>query len=274
MIFRITLLLLAICLCQTTAHTQNRPSTPLTIGSTHTFHSKALGEDRTIHVYLPEGYDSTQSYPVLYLLDGSKNEDLLHIVGLVQFFNMQFNMPPCLVVGVANVDRKRDFTFHTDMEELTKAYPTTGHSDRFIQFLETELRHYVDQRYRTKDTRYLIGQSLGGLVATEILLKKPQLFSHYLIVSPSLWWDDESLLKAAPELLKKHEKAIPYVYIAVGQKEPKVMRRDAKKLYALLKKQPLIGRVDFNKMGDEDHASILHNAIYAAFLKLLPPATK
>jgi hypothetical protein len=37
---------------------------------------------------------------------------------------MQMNMPPSIVVGIANVDRKRDFTFHTDLEEFKKAYST------------------------------------------------------------------------------------------------------------------------------------------------------
>jgi hypothetical protein len=71
-----------------------------------------LEEDRILNIYLPEGYgeDSTR-YPVIYLLDGSYNEDFLHICGLVQFLTMIEVMPKTIVVGIANVDRKRDFTF-------------------------------------------------------------------------------------------------------------------------------------------------------------------
>ncbi len=36
----------------------------------------------------------------------------------------------------------------------------------------------------------VVGKSLGGLAATYALLSRPQLFSHYLIISPALWWDD------------------------------------------------------------------------------------
>jgi len=32
----------------------------------------------------------------------------------------------------------------------------------------------------------IIGQSLGGLLASEILMKKPELFNKYVIISPSL----------------------------------------------------------------------------------------
>src|SRR5690606_8834222 len=97
-------------------------------------------EDRLLNIYLPNGYDKEKVYPVIYLLDGSADEDFLHIVGLVQFFNLQLKMPDCIVVGIANVDRKRDFTFKTDLEDLKTAYPTTGGSASFIGFIEKELQ--------------------------------------------------------------------------------------------------------------------------------------
>ncbi|WP_262493700.1 hypothetical protein [Epilithonimonas tenax] len=40
---------------------------------------------------------------------------------------MQFRMPDFIIVGVENVDRKRDFTFHTDLKDLQEDDPTTGH---------------------------------------------------------------------------------------------------------------------------------------------------
>ena len=130
---------------------------PFIIGETRTLKSTILNEDRTLNIYLPEGFDKSKSYPVIYLLDGSANEDFLHIVGLVQFYKMQFNMPDFLVVGIANVDRKRDFTFHTDLEDLKKNYPTTGHSAKFIEFIEKELQPFVNKTYKTTETKYIIG---------------------------------------------------------------------------------------------------------------------
>lgn len=243
---------------------------PFTIGETRILKSAILNEDRTLNIYLPEGFDKSKSYPVIYLLDGSANEDFLHIVGLVQFYKMQFNMPDFLVVGIANVDRKRDFTFHTDLEDLKKEYPTTGHSAKFIEFVEKELQPFVNKTYKTTKTKYIIGQSLGGLLASEILLKKPSLFTHYLIVSPSLWWDNESLLKEAKTLLDQQKEMNSYVYISVGFQEHKTMVKDAKEFAEVLKKAKPKLKIDYLPLEKENHATILHQSISEAFKKLFP----
>jgi predicted alpha/beta superfamily hydrolase len=241
------------------------------IGEIKTIQSKILNEKRILNIYLPPTYVKEKSYPVIYLLDGSANEDFLHIVGLVQFYNMQFQMPESIVVGIANVDRKRDFTFPTDAADLKKEYPTTGSSEKFINFIESELQPYIKANYNTTETKYIIGQSLGGLLATEILLKKPQLFSHYLIVSPSLWWDNESLLPKAKLLLEENKNRTATVYIAVGLKEHITMVKDAKDMSVILRngKNPKM-KVEFMEMTNENHASILHQSISDIFKKMYP----
>lgn len=243
---------------------------PLQVGEVHTLHSAVLNEDRVLNIYLPPYFEKDSAYGVLYLLDGSANEDFLHIAGLMQFFTMMFSMPEMILVGVGNVDRKRDFTFHTDLEDLQRDYPTTGHSDQFIRFLAEELQPYIQATYRTNGKRFIIGQSLGGLLASEILLTRPDLFTHYFIVSPSLWWDNESLLKRAPSLLQQQDLKQKYVYIAAGKDEPVVMQRDARKLAGLLQKAAQHPDVRFVLMGGESHATILHNSIYRAWQKLFP----
>jgi predicted alpha/beta superfamily hydrolase len=204
---------------------------PLSIGEVHKVKSDILNEERTLNIYLPEKFDKEKNYPIIYLLDGSIHEDFLHIVGLVQYFNLQFTMPESIVIGIANIDRKRDFTFPTAIEELKKDYPTTGHSGKFIQFLEQELKPYISKHFKNDGNEYIIGQSLGGLLATEILLRKPNLFSHYFIVSPSLWWDDQSLLKDASGTFSNLKTKPKHVYISVGKKEHPVMVRDAENLF-------------------------------------------
>jgi predicted alpha/beta superfamily hydrolase len=250
---------------------QAQETKPLSIGEVRVLKSTVLKEDRTLNIYLPSKYDTSKSYPVIYVLDGSMNEDFLHITGLVQFFNMTFSMPDCIIVGIANVDRRRDFTFPTTVSDLKKKYPTTGHSEAFIRFIETELQPYINRHYKTSNTRYLIGQSLGGLLATEVLLKKSALFSHYLIVSPSLWWDDETLLKAAPALLAKQDLSRTFVYLSVGKGEDTIMQQDAHQLYELLQKGNKPGPVTAWKlMTDDNHATILHRSLYEGLLVLFP----
>ena len=243
---------------------------PLSIGETLEINSDVLGEKRTLNIYLPLGYDNSQnvSYPVIYLLDGSIDEDFLHIVGLVRFFEIQMGFPKTIVVGIGNVDRKRDFTFHTDIASLTKSYPTTGKSALFIDFIGKELKPFIQNKYKTGKEEILIGQSLGGLVATEIFFKKPGLFNNYIIVSPSLWWDNESLLKDGKTLLDTHLDNKVKVTVLVG-KEGKQMEDDAQALAVMLQDSKLKKLdVDFILMPKEDHATILHNAIYEVFLRM------
>ncbi|KUJ50369.1 alpha/beta hydrolase [Chryseobacterium sp. JAH] len=243
---------------------------PLVIGEIRAIKSKILKEERTLNIYLPQNFDKTKPYPIIYLLDGCMNEDFIHVTGLVQFFNQMYAMPETIVVGIANIDRKRDFTFHTDLKDLQKDYPTTGHSDKFIGFLEKELKPYIESQFKTTDT-YLFGQSLGGLLATEILLKKPEMFNNYFIISPSLWWDDESLLKQAPLLLSKIRDTKKFVYVSVGKGEHKVMVKDAEDFYnILLKSNKKNWTVDYKMMETDNHATILHRSLYEGLVKLFP----
>jgi len=251
---------------------QNPIVEDLKIGQKVTLDSKVLNEKRILNIYLPQSYDKTKTYPVIYILDGSMNEDFLHLVGLQQFFNLSFGMPDFIIVGIENVDRKRDFTFHTDLKDLQKDYPTTGHSDKFIRFVEEELQPYISKNYKTNQTKYVIGQSLGGLLATEVLLKKPELFTHYFIISPSLWWDDESLYNNASKLISQQKDEERFVYISVGKQEHPMMVKEADGLYQILKnsgKNKL--KLEYKLMNDDDHATILHKSVYEGFLKLFPP---
>lgn len=242
---------------------------PLTIGEVRTLKSKILNEDRTLNIYLPQGFDKAKSYPVIYLLDGSINEDFIHVTGLVQFFNQMYSMPETIVVGIANIDRKRDFTFHTDLKDLQQDYPTTGHSDKFINFLEKELLPYIGSQYKTTD-KYLFGQSLGGLLATEILFKKPEMFNNYFIISPSLWWDDQSLLKQT-QLLSKSPDTKKFVYVSVGKDEHPVMVKDAGTLYETLQKAGKKNwTIEYKMMETDNHATILHRSLYEGLVKMFP----
>lgn len=244
------------------AHAQ---SSPISIGVSEEIQSSFLGEKRTLNIYLPEGYkkNDTTKYDVIYLLDGSMNEDFLHVAGLVQFnaFPWINRMPNTILVGIANVDRKRDFTFPTHIEADKKQFPTTGHSDVFIDFVEKEVQPFIEQRYNTR-TKTIIGQSLGGLLATEILLKKPALFQRYIIISPSLWWDKESLLKTTPAAFSGNIS----VYLGVG-KEGSMMVNDAKALAKKLRQLPNL-RLSFDYLSKEDHATIGHQAVFNAFRML------
>jgi predicted alpha/beta superfamily hydrolase len=183
-------------------------------------------------------------------------------------------------VGIANVDRRRDFTYPTTLEEDKKRFPTTGQSEKFIAFLEKDLQPYIERRYKTTPSKTIIGQSLGGLLATEILLKKPTLFSKYMIISPSLWWDDASLLKIRSSVLEESFRTPTDVYIGVGKEGlglsaiPHVMEVDANLLAERLRNtKSKVVTVHFDYLPQEDHATVTHQALFNAF-RLLYPASK
>lgn len=200
------------------------------------------------------------------------DEDFIHISGLVQFGSFSWiNMiPESIVVGISNIDRKRDFTYPTNIEELKKEFPTTGESESFINFIEKEVIPAVENNYNVGTNSTLIGQSLGGLLATEILFKNPDMFDNYIIVSPSLWWDDESLLNSSPNPYTS-EKSI---FIGVG-KEGYGMEELAEGLYdklSLLKKENT--KLYFEFLEEQDHGDALHLAVYKAFDKMFKQESK
>ena len=253
----------------------------LSIGVVDEMHSGILNEKRILNIYFPEGYNKTDTleYPVIYLLDGSIDEDFIHIAGLVQFNSFEWinQVPKSIVVGIATVDRRRDYTFPTTIAEDKKAYPTSGQSAKFISFLETELQPYLHQKYGASNSATLIGQSLGGLLATEILVKKPALFNRYIIVSPSLWWDNGSMLNTIGPMPVIAPTQKIDVYIGVGKegltptKIPRVMEVDAN---VLADKLRTAGRgavhVIFDYLPQENHATIMHQAVFNAFRLIFP----
>ncbi len=236
------------------------------LGKIETIHSAELNESRTLNIYLPEGYNSNESYPVIYLLDGSADEDFIHIAGLMQFANFEWvkMLPKSILIGISNVDRKRDFTYPTTIESDKKDFPTTGSSAKFISFMEKELQPFIEKKYKTDGNKTIIGQSLGGLLATEILYKKPTMFSQYIIISPSLWWDNESLLNVTPEFLASNFSQKTKVFIGVG-KEGKIMENGAKKLFKIVSHRKEVMNAKFKFFEDKNHATIFHNAVYSAF---------
>lgn len=259
-------------------------SKPFVLGVIDEIQSKVLSEKRILNIYFPEGYNQndTVNYPVIYLLDGSADEDFIHIVGLVQFNNFEWvnQLPKSIVVGIASVDRERDFSFPTTNKAQKLRFPKTGHSDNFIAFIEKELQPYIHSKYKTNSDRMLIGQSFGGLLATEILLKKPTLFNKYIIVSPSLWWDNGSLLELKSEIFTADFKSQTDIYIGVGKEgltpsePPRVMEVDANLLADKLKQSSSKNvNVYFDYLPLENHATILHQAVSNAF-KLLYPVSK
>ena len=171
-----------------------RSQEDICIGKELVLYSTVLQEDRSYWIHLPEHYnmDTKQRYPVVYLLDG---DSFFHsLVGIRKTLASGRGkyLPPCIIVGVLNTDRTRDFTptasaAGRDGKISIDAIPQGGGSEAFSKFLTEELRPAIDSAYRTNGWNMLIGHSYAGLFTLNTFLRHTELFDTYLAVDPSLW---------------------------------------------------------------------------------------
>lgn len=243
---------------------------PIVIGTSVALPSAVMGKVRTLNIWLPPGYaDSKQSYPVLYLLDGGIDQDFHHISGLAQLGTIVGTTRDMIVVGIETVDRRNELAFPPLTDARLRAdYPTAGQSDRFRRFIAQDVKPWVKAHYRTSGGGAVMGESLAGLFVVETLLRQPGLFDDYIAISPSLWWDNEALNKAAPALLSGT--AGHRLWLSVANEEG----MGVAPLAALLKRQAPAGlHWTYAPRPDETHATIYHGAALAAIRALfaVPP---
>ncbi len=176
-------------------------------------YSQILQEQRFLHIVLPKNYNpaSFNKYEIVYCLDD-----------IADFLPMEWGMlqgegfipKNMIMVGITNpkpngVDmRDRDFT-------PTKAWDNTGGAANFLSFLKQELIPYINKKYQgAKDGNVLYGGSLGGLFVMYTFLNDPTLFTSYIAIDPSLWWDDFLLPKTAAAKLDSYKTLRNTLYIA------------------------------------------------------------
>lgn len=214
-------LLLAAC-GDKKASMENATTGEIVIGQRDSLYSEILEEKREIWVHVPDGGGifAQGAYPVLYLLDGPGH---FHAVtGLLQNLSANGLMPAMVVVAIPNTDRTRDLTpSHVDALWGDSAFVrTSGGGDRFLGFMEKELIPYVEQNYPVTSYRTFVGHSFGGLASINALLNHPTLFSNYVSIDPSMWWDDRVMEKQALELLDATALEAKSLYLGVANTMP------------------------------------------------------
>jgi predicted alpha/beta superfamily hydrolase len=246
---------------------------PLVIGESFTIDSRILGERRRINVYLPPDYSRSRDarLPVLYMPDGGIAEDFLHVAGLVQVSVGNGTMRPFLLVGIENTQRRRDLTGPTENEEDKKIAPRVGGSEAFRNFLRQELMPQVKRRYRTTSETAIVGESLAGLFVVETFFLEPALFDTYIAIDPSLWWNNQNLVKGAPDALRAGSRLQKTLYFASS--DEKGIAEITQRFAEILGKNAASGiRWHYEKMPDEKHSTIYHPAALKAFRSLFKPA--
>lgn len=197
------LIALAICICLVT-DAQLPTVSSGTIRRFEQFPSR-FTDARTIDVWLPEGYSSAKKYAVLYMHDGQMlydstttwNRQEWGVDETVSGLIRQKKIKDCIVVGVWNAGKMRhpDYFPQKPFESLPKAVQDTLYgavrnsgnsvfaaevrSDRYLQFLVTELKPFIDSvfsTYKDKANTFVAGSSMGGLISMYAICEYPEVF--------------------------------------------------------------------------------------------------
>lgn len=183
--------------------------TPAPTAESLTIESAALGEDRTVSIRLPSGYQRSDGvYPVLVVLDGPSL--LAPAAGIAEFLASVLEVPPMIVVGVPSGARTRDLTPPPSdgwSPPLAPEDGPVGGAPRFLSFLVDELLPRVEARYRAAPFRILAGHSLGGLFVTWALSERPDAFGGGLAMDPALWWNDRASVDGLASTLARNPAA-------------------------------------------------------------------
>jgi uncharacterized protein len=171
---------------------------PIPTHDNFTLNSKSVNEKRVINVWTPPNYQSTtNSLPVLYMPDGGIKEDFPHIANTLSKLIENKSIPPFILVGIENTQRRKDLTPPTSVEKDTEISPEIGGYENFLTFLTDELMPEINKKYRTTKQKGIIGESLAGLFVMQTFFKKPETFNFYIAFDPSIWWNDHELEREA-----------------------------------------------------------------------------
>jgi predicted alpha/beta superfamily hydrolase len=191
--------------------------------------SKFVDAPLKIYLALPRGYDPKEKYPLIVSLDAEYSFAL--IKNITEHFSERRNIPPIIVVSIAyagayedlelyRINRTRDYTpTYTLKGGYGEKYQRhSGGADNFISFIESELFPYLAENYSVNENeKTIVGHSYGGLFSTYVLVTRPELFNNYIIVSPSLWYDEKVIFDF--EKKNRHDDINADVFYAVGSYE-------------------------------------------------------
>lgn len=180
---------------------------------------------RTLHIYLPKDYyESSQQYPVMYMFDGHNlfyDQDATYgkSWGLKDF--LDHYEKPLIIVGLEcnheGNERLKEFSpYSFSIPKIGSIY---GTGDQLMSWMATELKSWVDQRFRTYPQREctgLGGSSMGGLMSLYGVIHYNKVFSKAACLSPAIFGCKERLIE---EMAQKSISPDTRVYISLGSEE-------------------------------------------------------
>lgn len=249
------------------------------------FGSHHLDAPRNVLVYLPPGYGliAEQRYPVLYMHDGQNlmnPEDAFGGVAwgvdeTAQELILTNQIEPLIIVGIYNAGGKRIDEYTPVKSETGKMKGHGGNADQYGRMIIEELKPFIDNKYLTKTEREYTGiggSSLGGLVSFHLGLKRPDVFSRLAVMSPSVWWANNQIIR---ETAKLGERLPLRIWLDIGKKEGSRIKHQVRALKEMLLANGWQKGLDFAyaEIPEARHEESAWAARFGEVLKFLYPLT-
>lgn len=193
------------------------------LGFADSIKSMVLNEQRPLLIYTPYSgkktrNNTTQTYPVIYVLDGETNFRSVAIT--VERLSEVGLCPASIVVGIPNTNRNRDLT-PTAVFNNTDGVTNSGGGEKFLSFIEKELIPYIDSNYLTAPYKLFMGHSLGGLMVMQAMVHHKNLFNAYIAIDAAIWWDNHKILNEAKAAIEKESYAKRTLFLAIANRMEK-----------------------------------------------------
>jgi enterochelin esterase-like enzyme len=247
------------------------------------FRSRFLRNQRDLIVYTPPGYEELPSrrFPVLYLHDGQNLFDGStsfvpgmdwHIAQTADERIVAGAVERLVIVGIYNAGKGR-INEYTPTKD---ARAGGGRADRYAKFLLEEVMPFVQNEYRVRRgpaSTGIGGSSLGGLASLYIGLKFPHVFGRIAALSPSIWWNQRSIVRLTREM---NPVPRPRIWLDVGTREGARTVPDVEQFRdLLLKKGWRLGYdLSYARVEGAEHNEAAWAQRVGAFLQFLFPATE
>lgn len=244
--------------------------------------AQALKRDYQLYVALPDSYrQGNKRYPVLFVVDA--NYSFAIVRNIAQRLNKHAGMEEVIVVGLsyANGDggvysRRRDYTpttprKHDYRSDMPGRQPAFGEAKAYGQFISGEVFPFIASNYRVNMQRKVfIGHSYGSLLGLQFLLTEPRTFEHYILGSPSLWYDAGVMFDREQAYAASHKDLPASVFFGIGgleklaagkkrsrSEEDADMVADLREFDGKLTSRKYPGlKTRLRVFADEDHASV------------------
>lgn len=210
------------------ASTTAPPSYVLDNTEVREIHAQALNRHYQVFVALPDSYrKGSKRYPVLFVVDANYSFPIVR--NIAQRLSLHAGMEEVVVVGLSYAkgdapvfSRRRDYTpsiprKHSYQSDMPGRQPLFGEAAAYGKFLSGEVFPFIASNYRVNmERKIFIGHSYGSLLGLQILLTEPRTFDHYILGSPSLWYDSGVLFNRERVYATTHKDLPASVFFGIG----------------------------------------------------------